>query len=65
MEYELIGEKPGDEANDKPKKSSEDWEKIHKEALAQFELCKSANADNREAALEDLKFWRLGELKRG
>lgn len=34
---------------------------IHKQALEDFRLCQDAEADNRSAALDDLKFARLGE----
>lgn len=38
-----------------------DAKAIHKEALAEFARCKEAESDNRDAALDDLKFARLGE----
>lgn len=43
------------------KKSSEKWEDVHKRALKEFERCRDADKHNREAALSDLKFWRLGD----
>lgn len=36
-------------------------EELLKEALEQFKLCEEAEEDNREAALDDLKFAKLGE----
>ncbi len=36
-------------------------EDLLKEALEEFKLCQSAEYDNREAALDDLRFARLGE----
>lgn len=43
------------------KKKSEDPKELHKRALEEFALCRDADQHNREAALDDLKFWRLGE----
>ena len=43
------------------KKKSEDPKELHKQALEEFAMCRDADKHNREAALEDLKFWRLGE----
>lgn len=40
---------------------SEDLAELHKQALADFELCQSADEHNRVAALAAIKFWRLGE----
>lgn len=38
-----------------------DDDKLLAEALAQYKLCEDAESENREAALDDLKFARLGE----
>lgn len=45
-------------AADKDKESDED---IHACALKEFKLCQDYETDNRKAALEDLRFARLGE----
>ena len=56
-----------DDAEDKKESESEDedeaaeWIEIHKQALKDFKLCVDAEADNRNEALDDLKFARLGE----
>ena len=41
--------------------SKSKWPAIHKQALIDFKLCQDAESDNRENALDDLKFARLGE----
>lgn len=51
---------------DEESKSEEDDaqqtdEELLKEALKDFKLCEEAEADNREAALDDLKFAKLGD----
>lgn len=42
-------------------KKPKDKKELHKRALEEFALCRDADEHNRVAALEDLKFWRLGE----
>lgn len=49
-----------DKKTDKKSKKAED-EKIIKRALKAFKACEEADSDNRERALEDLRFARLGE----
>jgi hypothetical protein len=41
--------------------AKQDDKAIHKEALEEFRLCQAAEKDNREEALKDLKFARLGD----
>lgn len=41
--------------------SKKDWKAIHKEALSDFQLCQDHEQHNREEALDDLKFARLGK----
>ena len=58
-----------DDAEDKKETESEnededetaEWVEVHKQALKDFKLCVDAEADNRNEALDDLKFARLGE----
>jgi len=56
-----------DDAEDKKESENEDedetaeWVEVHKQALKDFKLCVDAEADNRNEALDDLKFARLGE----
>lgn len=58
-----------DDAEDKKESKNEDededeaaeWLEVHKQALKDFKLCVDAEADNRNEALDDLKFARLGE----
>lgn len=58
-----------DDAEDKKESENEDededeaaeWLEVHKQALKDFKLCVDAEADNRNEALDDLKFARLGE----
>ena len=56
-----------DDAEDKKESGNEDedekaeWVEVHKQALKDFKLCVDAEADNRNEALDDLKFARLGE----
>lgn len=49
------------EEEKKPKLSKVEEEKIIKRALKYFKKCEEADSDNRERALEDLRFSRLGE----
>ncbi len=49
--------KADSEGEDVPK----DDDDLLKEALAQFKLCEDNEADNRKAALDDLRFAKLGE----
>lgn len=49
-----------DKDSDDTKKTSKDAD-IHAEALEDFKRCQEADAHNREAALADLKFGRLGK----
>lgn len=42
-------------------KSKADWPEIHKQAMKDYKLCQDAEANNREEALDDLKFARLGD----
>jgi len=42
-------------------KDKGDKKELHKQALEEFRLCQEADKHNREAALADLKFWRLGD----
>ena len=47
--------------DDKKDDSLSDDEAIHKEALEDHKLCAAVEKDNREAALDDIKFGRLSE----
>lgn len=49
------------ESDDEDEDETAEWIEIHKQALKDFKLCVDAEADNRNEALDDLKFARLGE----
>lgn len=53
------------EGEERKKAKAEPWElsdeELLEEAMTNFALCEEADQENREAALNDLKFWRLGE----
>ena len=51
----------GKEADDAKKPSKKTDSELLSEALKQFKLCQDAEDENRAAALDDLKFARLGE----
>lgn len=51
VEDDIDAKEPSDKSDDE----------LLAEALAQYKLCEDAESENREAALDDLKFARLGE----
>src|SRR5438105_244894 len=58
MDYETT-EQTQDDPIAKPEKESD--KDIHARALKEFKLCQDADDHNRVAALDDLRFARLGE----
>lgn len=60
MDYDTTTDATKDQG-EKPSGKRSKWPEIHKEALEDFRLCQDAEADNRAAALADLKFSRLDE----